>query len=73
MSAYSFFHLFEEEGQFELARRLARLISPVKGSIFLGGHQGGMNKGSVTRRSAKDPTRKTFVYVPFLPPDDINL
>ncbi|KXN93154.1 hypothetical protein AN958_00078, partial [Leucoagaricus sp. SymC.cos] len=38
--ASSFFHLFDEEKQNELARRLASLLSPEPGSIIFGCHRG---------------------------------
>jgi len=38
--AHSFFHLFDEKKQQELALRLATLISPLPGSIIFGSHIG---------------------------------
>ena len=43
--AGSFFHLFVEEGQLELARRLAALLSPLPGSVIFGIHIGLQEKG----------------------------
>lgn len=43
-----FFHLFEEEKQLELARRLAALLSPEPGSVIFGGHYGRSEKGLKT-------------------------
>ncbi|ORX37826.1 hypothetical protein BD324DRAFT_623461 [Kockovaella imperatae] len=64
MSAFSFFHLFEEQGQFELAKRVATLISPKKGSIIFGAHQGGIKKGSLSRANSHDPNATRFVHSP---------
>lgn len=49
--ASSFFHLFNEEKQLELARKLAGLLSPEPGSIILGGHAGQPVKGLWERRT----------------------
>ena len=43
--ASSFFHLFGEERQFELAKRLAALLDPRPGSIIFGSHVGMPVKG----------------------------
>ncbi len=43
--ASSFFHLFNEEKQLELAKALAGLLSPEPGSMLLGAHGGGPEKG----------------------------
>ncbi|EMD41445.1 hypothetical protein CERSUDRAFT_110022 [Gelatoporia subvermispora B] len=43
--ASSFFHLFDEEGQFLLAQSLAGLLSPEPGSIIFGMHGGAKEKG----------------------------
>lgn len=40
-----FFHLFDEEKQLELGRRLAALLSPEPGSVIFGGHYGRSEKG----------------------------
>ena len=49
--ASSFFHLFDEAKQLELARKLAGLLSPEPGSIILGGHAGQPVKGLWERRT----------------------
>ena len=61
MSAFSFFHLFEEAGQLELAKRVATLISPKKGSIIFGAHQAGVVKGERKRGNREDPNAMRFV------------
>lgn len=43
--ASSFFHLFDEIRQLELARRLGTLLSPVRGSTIFGFHGGRPEKG----------------------------
>lgn len=43
--ASSFFHLFGEEKQLELAKQLATLLSPEPGSIIFGSHGGRPTKG----------------------------
>ncbi|KAM5531491.1 hypothetical protein V8D89_014816 [Ganoderma adspersum] len=43
--ASSFFHLFSEEKQLELAKALAGLLSPELGSVILGAHGGAPEKG----------------------------
>lgn len=43
--ASAFFHLFDEEKQFQLARALAGLLSPESGSMILGAHGGRKEKG----------------------------
>lgn len=43
--ASSFFHLFGEEKQFELAERVASLLDPRPGSIIFGSHSGTPVKG----------------------------
>jgi len=40
-----FFHMFNEERQFHLARGLARLLSPEPGSVILGSQMGSPVKG----------------------------
>ncbi|KAK0496140.1 hypothetical protein EDD18DRAFT_1074587 [Armillaria luteobubalina] len=39
------FHLFDEEGQFELAKIMATLLSPESGSMIFGSHGGRPEKG----------------------------
>ena len=41
----SFFHLFSEEQQLELAQKMAGLLSPVPGSTIFGMHAGLAEKG----------------------------
>jgi len=41
----SFFHLFNEAKQFDLAKRLASLLSPEPGSVIFGSHAGREMKG----------------------------
>ncbi|KAI0932444.1 hypothetical protein AcW1_000430 [Taiwanofungus camphoratus] len=43
--ASSFFHLFDEPQQLQLARSLAGLLSPEPGSLIFGSHGGGSEKG----------------------------
>ncbi|KAG6831621.1 hypothetical protein H0H87_004683 [Tephrocybe sp. NHM501043] len=43
--ASSFFHLFDEAGQLQLARQVASLLSPTPGSIIFGSHGGKRKKG----------------------------
>lgn len=43
----SFFHLFTEEKQRELAKRVGALLSPEPGSIIFGAHIGGKEKGDL--------------------------
>lgn len=43
--ASSFFHLFSEDQQAQLARLLASLLSPEPGSMILGAHVGRPEKG----------------------------
>ena len=43
--ASAFFHLFSEEKQLELARRLAALLSPEPGSVIMGMHGARPEKG----------------------------
>ena len=40
-----FFHLFDEEKQLQLARKLAGLLSPEPGSVIMGAHGGRPEKG----------------------------
>ncbi len=43
--ASAFFHLFEEETQLQIARRLATLLSPAPGSVIFGSHGALPTKG----------------------------
>ena len=47
--AAALFHLFNEEKQFELGKRLAALLDPRPGSIILGSHSGMPEKGQRQR------------------------
>jgi len=47
----SFFHLFSEEKQLELARKLAGLLSPLPGSMIFGLHSRQAEKGLRTESS----------------------
>jgi len=44
--ASSFFHLFNEAQQFELAQKMASLLSPQAGSVIFGVHRGQLQKGT---------------------------
>ncbi|EKM58318.1 uncharacterized protein PHACADRAFT_117170 [Phanerochaete carnosa HHB-10118-sp] len=48
----AFFHLFPEEKQLELARRIAPLLSPEPGSIIFGAHGGLPQKGLRERKNS---------------------
>ncbi|EJF58440.1 hypothetical protein DICSQDRAFT_90649 [Dichomitus squalens LYAD-421 SS1] len=48
--ASSFFHLFSEDKQFQLAKSLAGLLSPEPGSMLLGTHGGRPEKGFRTEQ-----------------------
>ncbi|TFY65281.1 hypothetical protein EVJ58_g2062 [Rhodofomes roseus] len=62
--ASSFFHLFTEEKQLELARKLAGLLSPVPGSMIFGMHAGLPEKGLWTERSAMRNGQQMFCHSP---------
>ncbi|KZT71790.1 hypothetical protein DAEQUDRAFT_687159 [Daedalea quercina L-15889] len=62
--ASSFFHLFDEEKQLELARKLAGLLSPVPGSVILGGHAGQPTKGLWTERRTMASGKYMFCHSP---------
>ncbi|KAJ3574693.1 hypothetical protein NP233_g1602 [Leucocoprinus birnbaumii] len=61
--ASSFFHLFDEERQANLAKRLASLLSPEPGSIIFGRHGGLPEKGSREVHSMKTDV-KVFCHSP---------
>lgn len=42
-----FFHLFDEQGQLQLARKLASLLEPQRGSTIFGSHAGLENEGTI--------------------------
>jgi len=44
--ASAFFHLFEEAQQFELAQKMASLLSPQAGSMIFGSHMAQVQKGT---------------------------
>ncbi|KAG6861458.1 hypothetical protein C0995_016549 [Termitomyces sp. Mi166 len=53
--ASSFFHLFNEGRQHELAQRLATLLSPIPGSMLFGSHIGKPEKG-IVQGAAGEPS-----------------
>jgi hypothetical protein len=57
----SFFHLFEEEMQTEIARKLAGLLSPEPGSMLLGMH-GGQPEAGIWNPTGSD--RFMFCHSP---------
>ena len=57
--ASALFHLFDEEKQFELGKRLAGLLDPRPGSIIFGSHSAGPVKGQ-----SSDPFMKIFRHSP---------
>ena len=65
ISAFSFFHLFERDGQLELAIRLSTLLSRVKGSIIFGSHVAGEKMGDVPRGNGVEGSTR-FVWASFL-------
>lgn len=50
--ASAFFHLFPEDQQLELARRIAPLLSPERGSLIFGAHGGLPEKGVRARKNS---------------------
>ena len=63
--ASSFFHLFNEEQQAELARKLGSLLSPEPGSIIFGAHSGRPEKGLRTEHiRANAAALATFCHNP---------
>ncbi|KAH9922692.1 hypothetical protein B0H21DRAFT_815090 [Amylocystis lapponica] len=61
--ASSFFHLFDEEDQAQLARNLAGLLSPEPGSVIFGMQAGLQEKGFHVGR-ASERTTPTFRHSP---------
>ena len=57
--ASSFFHLFDEEKQFELGKRLAGLLDPRPGSTIFGSHTAAPVKGKYS-----DPFMAIFRHSP---------
>jgi len=62
--ASSFFHLFSEEKQLELARKLAGLLSPVPGSMIVGMHVGQPEKGPWLERPTLRSGTQMFCHSP---------
>jgi len=64
--ASSFFHLFDEEKQFELGKRLAALLDPRPGSIIFGSHGAmpakGHHPGFLTRMFCHSPESWTQMW-----------
>jgi len=60
--ASSFFHLFDEMHQQELAERLATLLSPLPGSVIFGTHGGSAEKGDSVEHST--PEHRFFRHSP---------
>lgn len=54
ISAFSFFHLFDEVGQMELARRLGSLLSHTPGSTIYGEHRGRATAGRAEKTRIGD-------------------
>lgn len=59
----SFFHVFQEEKQLELAKLLATLLSPLPGSAIFGKHAGKAEKGFRMERAEKG-SFKMFCHSP---------
>ncbi|KAF8905022.1 hypothetical protein CPB84DRAFT_1772199 [Gymnopilus junonius] len=62
--ASAFFHLFQEDRQLELARKLAALLLPKKGSIIFGAHGSLPVKGFRTERIANSSGVSMFCHSP---------
>lgn len=62
ISAFSFFHLFSEPAQLDLAHRCASLLSPKPGSVIFGAHQGMVEKGFVTRDKGEGKGEGMFCH-----------
>ena len=64
--ASSLFHLFNEEKQFELGKRLAALLDPRPGSIIFGSHGGmpvkGQRYGALSRMFCHSPESWTEMW-----------
>jgi hypothetical protein len=54
ISAFSFFHLFDEVGQTELARKLGSLLSRKSGSTIYGAHRGRLRAGRAEKTRIGD-------------------
>ncbi|KAF9007611.1 hypothetical protein BDQ17DRAFT_1238084 [Cyathus striatus] len=62
--ASSFFHLFNEEKQLELARQVASLLSPSPGSVIFGSHGGRPVKGYRIEGNASTSSPNMFFHSP---------
>ncbi|KAK0480786.1 hypothetical protein IW261DRAFT_1563464 [Armillaria novae-zelandiae] len=60
----AFFHLFDEEGQFELAKIMAVLLSSEPGSMIFGVHGGRLEKGIREAGSNSGRRRDMFCHSP---------
>lgn len=60
--ASSFFHLFDEEKQVHIAQALGGLLSPLPGSIILGSHAAGHEKGSQVHKVGPDGGNGSFTF-----------
>ncbi|KAJ8487389.1 hypothetical protein ONZ45_g14360 [Pleurotus djamor] len=58
-----FFHLFDERKQFELAKRMASLLSPRPGSVIFGVH-GGLPEKGIRLASYADVEHRMFCHSP---------
>ncbi|PBK67609.1 hypothetical protein ARMSODRAFT_1020608 [Armillaria solidipes] len=56
----SFFHLFDEEGQFEIAKIMATLLSSESGSMIFGSHVGRPEKGFRSEVASKSVQRRNM-------------
>ncbi|KAG6918988.1 hypothetical protein DXG01_010227 [Tephrocybe rancida] len=61
--ASSFFHLFDEAEQLQLARQVATLLSPTPGSIIFGAHGGQAEKG-FWKEALKNSGKYMFCHSP---------
>jgi hypothetical protein len=62
--AASFFHLFDESGQHQIAQKFASLISPLPGSTIFGAHRGSPVKGMIRRTPIGDQPSQRFCHSP---------
>lgn len=63
ISARSFFHVFDEVQQYQLAHALGSLLSPEKGSVIFGSHAGNTEKGLVAHKKIAGK-ESTFFHSP---------
>lgn len=61
--ARSFFHVFDEVQQYQLAHALGSLLSPEKGSVIFGSHAGNTEKGLVAHKKIAGK-ESTFFHSP---------